>query len=232
MVETGNFKFRAQKYFSKMKSTSEYFEITPSNYFMIVEIFDVPFCFIVVVTQILFVTFYSFTCRNIQIALSYLRNQIYKASSPEGLQKSIAVHEKILREMSIFDKHFSFSAFLSVLLTMTIIFRSSYKLAFQKDLLQNLKLNMIASIIFYSSLQLTLMISASLTNEAVEETRYVLQESLKKYRICVFEKLALKDEMEDKKLTLWNICVVSRSLIISSIGTLLNYGILLGTLGK
>ncbi|GIX92204.1 hypothetical protein CDAR_262141 [Caerostris darwini] len=87
---------------------------------------------------------------------------------------------------------------------------------------------------FYLLLTLLLMISAAATNELAERAKQAAQRLS-----CGIAKrdkdsaARLKtDLLLENRLTLWKIYIFSRSLIITSFGTLLTYGILLGTLGK
>ncbi|GFQ93323.1 hypothetical protein TNCT_64731 [Trichonephila clavata] len=76
------------------------------------------------------------------------------------------------------------------------------------------------------------MISGSMTNEMAKKAKSALQ--CLKYKIppdlreTKFEEVLVKEN----NLTLWNIYVLDSSLIIASFGTLLTFGILIGTLGE
>ncbi|GIX74389.1 hypothetical protein CEXT_47381 [Caerostris extrusa] len=74
----------------------------------------------------------------------------------------------------------------------------------------------------------------SITNEKANKARRAMK--------CLFKrsftnegemKMKLEKYLDvENSLTLWNIYTVDRSLLITSFGTLLTYGILIGTLGK
>ncbi|GIX92628.1 hypothetical protein CEXT_254921 [Caerostris extrusa] len=77
-------------------------------------------------------------------------------------------------------------------------------------------------------------VSAAATNELAERAKQAVQRLS-----CGIAKrdkdsaARLKtDLLLENRLTLWKIYIFSRSLVITSFGTLLTYGILLGTLGK
>nr|GBN99162.1 hypothetical protein AVEN_109244-1 [Araneus ventricosus] len=73
-----------------------------------------------------------------------------------------------------------------------------------------------------------LMISGSITNEEANDTSNFLKKRYNKD----FKIPKLEVDFSQYSLTIWKIYKLDRSLIISSFGTLLTFGILLGTLGK
>ncbi|GFR25453.1 hypothetical protein TNCT_71331 [Trichonephila clavata] len=87
--------------------------------------------------------------------------------------------------------------------------------------------------ISYLVLLLQLMISGSASNEQANIVKIHIQCLPPKTvenqdQISSFKKTLL----QDNGLTLWKIYVMDRSLLIVTFGTLLTYGIMLGTLGK
>ncbi|GBO28834.1 hypothetical protein AVEN_115812-1 [Araneus ventricosus] len=129
------------------------------------------------------------------------------------------------------DENFSLPALSSVLIAMTAEFKVGYKLAFNKDISRSTFYSFLLTGIHFFSIQLLIMFPGSIVNEKAECVSHCLL-----YRIPKNEE-GLKWEFmiylkQVKHLTLWNIYALSRSLIIASLGTLLTYGILIGTLGK
>ncbi|KAF8796910.1 hypothetical protein HNY73_001239 [Argiope bruennichi] len=208
------------------------FDKIPSIFAYIVEALAIHFYFVAGVSQSVFVTYYSFVCKNLEILLCNLHNQLQNKCSVKDFDKYLAVYEKIVENMSTFDEHFSLVAFLSTLLAMICSFSSGYSLAFSPDLSQTTIIYYIISLSFYLSTQLVLMITDSLANELLNEIQNVLQESLNKLYPSDSEKRRICINTEESNLTLWKIYVLDRSLAMSSIGTLVTYGILLATLGK
>ncbi|GFT23569.1 uncharacterized protein NPIL_536471 [Nephila pilipes] len=90
-----------------------------------------------------------------------------------------------------------------------------------------------SSICFYLSNQLLVMIPAAETNEAASKTANFVQCLPYKFPSLHEEiKFLLKKNIiQDNRLTLWNMYVLDRSLIVTSLGSLLSYGVLIGTLG-
>ncbi|GFR14421.1 hypothetical protein TNCT_471 [Trichonephila clavata] len=86
---------------------------------------------------------------------------------------------------------------------------------------------------YYLSIQLLIMASASVTNELASKVKCVMQCLPRSSIQNPQRKFKFKKDLkQDNSLTLWKVYVMDRSLIITSIGTLLTYGILIGTLGK
>ncbi|GFR25261.1 uncharacterized protein TNCT_67991 [Trichonephila clavata] len=140
----------------------------------------------------------------------------------------------IARNMRSLDENFSQPIFLTIVFTMAGLFGSGYRIAFHDDESKNHFFSLIIPLCFYLSVQLLIMLSASNTNE--------LENKVKCFILCLPCSNSSKDPKKifkfkkylnhDNCLTLWKVYVVDRSLVITSIGTLLTYGILIGTLGK
>ncbi|GBN40316.1 hypothetical protein AVEN_155473-1 [Araneus ventricosus] len=182
----------------------------------------------------LFCTYYIFTCRFIRIFLRNLLDELYKTSKPEILQKYLNLHEDGMKMMCTFDSQFSFHAFTLVVLSMINVFRSGYALAFFEETKRMELCSFICALIFYFSIQIALMISGIRTNESANETESKIQDLVKKLRKNYKEMSKLDTDLneEDYTLSLWKMHILDRRLVVSSVGTLLTYGILLGTLGK
>ncbi|GBM26758.1 hypothetical protein AVEN_175908-1 [Araneus ventricosus] len=113
------------------------------------------------------------------------------------------------------------------------LFRAGYTLAFYKAKSLEFCSFMMCSITLYLSFQLTLMISAIHVNEIAKNARRVMQGlSCKLSRKDAGSPKLNIDLMQDHSLSLWKIYVLERSLVVTSLGTLFTYGILLGTLGE
>ncbi|GFV29858.1 uncharacterized protein TNCV_2083231 [Trichonephila clavipes] len=114
------------------------------------------------------------------------------------------------------------------------LFWGGYRIAFYSDMTEIYFLSLLMPQLFNLSNQLLIMISASMTNELTSKVKCVMQ--------CLPHRSSIqdpqrkfkfkKDLSQENSLTLWKVYVMDRFLIITSIGTLLTYGILIGTLGK
>ncbi|GIY96173.1 uncharacterized protein CEXT_146231 [Caerostris extrusa] len=222
-----------QRYLFEMDSTMKLFRIEATIFFPHFSICGIPFCSITCIVFILFVTYYSLLCIFIRIFFEHLIRQVAINTSDE--KQLLNMYFKTSKSMSKMDEEFSRPAFISVLMGMIGLFWVGYILAFEESKTLEVFLALVVfSGCFYSSILVLVIISGSLTNEAANEVTGLIQ--CLPYRLPTQRKemeFSIKgDLIEDNSLTLWKFYVLSRSLLLSSLGTLLTYGILLGTLGK
>ncbi|GFR12352.1 uncharacterized protein TNCT_357811 [Trichonephila clavata] len=115
---------------------------------------------------------------------------------------------------------------------MVELFWGGYRLAFRSCRNTKYVIALICSASCYLTFQLLIMISACMTNEMAENVKNTLL--CMKYRFShdlretKFKEISTKEN----NLTLWKMYVLDRSLLITSFGTVLTYGILIGTLGE
>ncbi|GFY66998.1 uncharacterized protein TNIN_291981 [Trichonephila inaurata madagascariensis] len=182
----------------------------------------------------LFSMYYSLTCNFIRVLLKHVLERMEGDFFPGDLENIFLAYGDIARYMRSMDEHFSMPVFFTVFFTMTGLFWGGYRIAFHSGITKMYFLSLIIPLIFYLSIQLMIMVSASSTNELANEVRCVIQclpygnPPQDPKRIFKLK----KDLNRDNSLTLWKVYVMDRSLVITSIGTLLTYGILIGTLGK
>ncbi|GFY67262.1 uncharacterized protein TNIN_439311 [Trichonephila inaurata madagascariensis] len=112
------------------------------------------------------------------------------------------------------------------------LFWGGYRLAFHKHMGNEYFSSLMCTLGCYFTFQLLIMVSASRTNEMAKKVQNTLQ--CLKYRFSRDLRETKLQEVctKESNLTLWKIYVVDRSLLITSFGTLLTYGILIGTLGE
>ncbi|GBM28343.1 hypothetical protein AVEN_229527-1 [Araneus ventricosus] len=114
---------------------------------------------------------------------------------------------------------------------MIALFRAGYRLAFDPNISQEYFVSLLFSAICSFLLQMIIMIPACLANEEAKHVAQILPDWIPKHESDL--KLEFEKEFRQQKfLSSWNIYFFDRSLVITSIGTLLTYGILLGTVGK
>ncbi|GBM47846.1 hypothetical protein AVEN_91833-1 [Araneus ventricosus] len=92
----------------------------------------------------------------------------------------------------------------------------------------------LVGILFYLTLLLTILIPAAAANDALEEARDIVL-SLPAWLPQQYkesEKFLLQKYKPKMVFTVWKIYEIKRSLLISSLGTLLTYGFLMGTIGN
>ncbi|GFU72542.1 uncharacterized protein TNCV_22241 [Trichonephila clavipes] len=134
--------------------------------------------------------------------------------------------------MKSLEDYLCFSAFLIVVSSMSGLFYVNYTILFVPIGGYQHYLASVAGEIYFSALFVMVVVPASAVNAAFV--------ALKKSSIFLLGKLPHhfkesamiinKESLEVVPLTLWKIYKIDRSLIISAIGTLLTYGILVATL--
>ncbi|GFS43337.1 uncharacterized protein TNIN_368381 [Trichonephila inaurata madagascariensis] len=186
----------------------------------------------VIIALSVFVTYYSLTCSFVRDVFKCLLVQMHRFESSNDFKKLHSTHEGILRKLNDMDSEFSFLAFVTILINTSSLFWDVYRIAFYKNT-GSAYLHFTLSGTFYLVLLFVLIISGSASNELANEVRVLIQclprESAKNEQNINFFKKTL---LQDNGLTLWKIYVMDRSLLISLFGTLLSYGIMLGTLGQ
>ncbi|GBM00167.1 hypothetical protein AVEN_176407-1 [Araneus ventricosus] len=155
-------------------------------------------------------------------------------SSPDDYKKAIQIYKSCEKCMASFNTEFSFSAFIAVFVTMMALFWSGYKIAFPTTASHVYFIGWITTAVAGFSVQMLIMVSASITNGKVKVTRQAVQHIPYQYfaQCTELKNMLKKSFVKEVYLSLWTIYVIDGALIISSLGTLLTYGILFATFGK
>ncbi|GFV64087.1 uncharacterized protein TNCV_2461141 [Trichonephila clavipes] len=132
------------------------------------------------------------------------------------------------------DEEWSLFAFVTVLNGMIGLFWCCYHVVFYSSKTTAQHSTLLCFTIVFLWLKLFILVSASITNALLDKTKNSFR--CMTYRISTLHleiKRHLKEYLtQENHLTLWKIYVMDLSLVITSFGTLLTYGMLLGTLGK
>ncbi|GFQ69250.1 uncharacterized protein TNCT_305141 [Trichonephila clavata] len=199
---------------------------------LVILITELLFSFITKLIFSSFVIYYSLICRVIRLLFGHLLQILRRQMFIQEHKYLLENYEKIMKIMRKVDKEFSLLAFITIIMSMIGLFWGGYILAFRKHLSSTYFISLVCSVSCYLTFQLLIMISASMINEMEKKTR----NSMKRLKCRVSRDLRetkFKEVCSKKSyLTLWKIYVLDRSLLITSFGTLLTYGILLGTLGE
>ncbi|GFS74837.1 uncharacterized protein NPIL_22201 [Nephila pilipes] len=135
--------------------------------------------------------------------------------------------------MISFDDFISFSAFINVLSILSALFWSFHSLTEipKEDILRKSYLS--SYIIGFVVRFFMVMLTASFVNQAAEVPRDMvvsLPGLFPKHYLKLKIYLRREFKQQGPVLTLWKIYKINESLLISAIGTLITYGIILGTL--
>ncbi|GBM01921.1 hypothetical protein AVEN_269534-1 [Araneus ventricosus] len=117
---------------------------------------------------------------------------------------------------------------------MLVLFWSGYRTAFPKTESSAYFIAWITTAFASLSVQMLIMVPASITNGSVKITRKAVRHIPYGYfeRYSELKSMLRKIVVQETYLTLWNLYVIDGALIITGMGTLLTYGILFATLGK
>ncbi|GBN39764.1 hypothetical protein AVEN_139267-1 [Araneus ventricosus] len=182
----------------------------------------------------MFILFYCIFCKFIRNNFEWVTRQIANGGLPGNVKPVLLIYQKTIKSMSDLEETSSSVAFLVVVLSMMGLFSSGYRIAFSPSARNTHFATRLFSGTFYLSFQLLLIIHASLANEAKRKAGQAAK--CLSYQCPMGNKqiklLLNQDLNKDNYLTLWQICAIERSVLITNIGVLLTYGILLGTLGK
>ncbi|GIX70962.1 uncharacterized protein CDAR_505091 [Caerostris darwini] len=160
---------------------------------------------------------------------NHLLQQLNDDHSIEEMRKLIESYESTATTMRSMDDCFSIPTILVTLLNLFGLFWSGYRLAF----VTSVSAYEICPVFYHLSHHLLLMIFASMTNEKAAEAKLIIRYVVRHFYPEIRRKIKCKSNIVlENNLTLWKIYVFDRSLIITSFGCLLTYGILLATLGK
>ncbi|GIY03968.1 uncharacterized protein CEXT_8231 [Caerostris extrusa] len=166
-----------------------------------------------------------------QILYDDLLDQLNNGHSTEEMEKLLEDYESLATTLRGMDESFSFPAFLTTFLNLFGLFWNGYRIAFLAELFEY-PFYLICPVIYNLSHHLLLMISASMTNEKAAKAKLIMQCLLRHCHLETRKKMKYEKNIAlESNLTSWKIYVFDRSLIITSFGCLLTYGILLGTLG-
>ncbi|KAF8797026.1 hypothetical protein HNY73_001341 [Argiope bruennichi] len=152
----------------------------------------------------------------------------------QNYKRILRNYQELSITLTFADGYLSYPAFAAVLECMVGLFWCVYSIlsSYDADYLNVKIIYMVIAI--YSILLLILMVPAALTNEAAKESRRLI-ESLPGWfpqRHKEINLRILRLFKSEPALTLWEIYRIEKSLVINVIGTLLTYGLLVGTFGS
>ncbi|GFS33357.1 uncharacterized protein NPIL_428381 [Nephila pilipes] len=166
------------------------------------------------------------------MTFSHLLDQLRHKTLVRERENLLHRYGKITKIMRKVDKELSLPVFVTITMSMVGLFWSGYRLSFQKHAINVYSSTHVSSVICYLTFQLILMISASMTNEMEKKVKSTVQCLKYKFPHYIRETKFTEVFTKENNLTLWKIYVLDRSLIVTGFGTLLTYGILIGTLGN
>ncbi|GFS43323.1 uncharacterized protein TNIN_368331 [Trichonephila inaurata madagascariensis] len=181
-----------------------------------------------------FVIYYSLICRVIRLLFGHLLDRFHRHPQlTEECRNLLESCGEITKSMRKIGEDLSFPTFAAVIVSMGGLLWAGYKIAFRKYVTDNYFVSQVCTISGCLTFQLLIMIPACMTNEMEIKARNTVKYYLKCKISHVLRETKFKEvDPKESNLTLWKIYVLDRSLLITSFGTLLTCGILIGTLGE
>ncbi|GIY31373.1 uncharacterized protein CEXT_12841 [Caerostris extrusa] len=132
------------------------------------------------------------------------------------------------------DNFFNLPIFISVFNILAGLFWYGYSFAFPPNVSNAMEMYVSMGFVQYSVLLLITLTPAADANQAAAMARGICSvfASMVSKRHSIINMHVRRKFMHKTALTLWKIYRIEKSLLISAIGSLISYGILLGTLGN
>ncbi|GFY72500.1 uncharacterized protein TNIN_156451 [Trichonephila inaurata madagascariensis] len=144
------------------------------------------------------------------------------------------IYDKLIEMIIRMDNFLAYAAFINVLGNLAGIFYTLYALIVLSEDDYLCYIYFLGAVTCYSLWLLMIMLSASAANQAAKEAKASIMsipgwfpQHSKQLKMLVRKKYKHKEF----SLTLWKIYVVKKSMLLSALGTLVTYGMIVGTLG-
>ncbi|GFU13519.1 uncharacterized protein NPIL_435261 [Nephila pilipes] len=178
--------------------------------------------------------YYRLVCIYFDTLCCRLKVQVQNVKDSGESGRIIYAYLKIRKIMESLEYFMCFSAFIIVVSTMTGLFYMSYSLIFIPKYGCIDYLCYLGGGLFHFSIIGIVLVSGSSANRAAELTKEAIMSLPGMFQKSYNElKVILRKNCKQQVcLTLWKIYKIDRSLIITAMGTLMNYGILVATIGS
>ncbi|GFY68242.1 uncharacterized protein TNIN_466191 [Trichonephila inaurata madagascariensis] len=178
--------------------------------------------------------YYCFVCYCIKLFCSEFVQKSRTLMKQQGYQTILHVYQKITTAIAFADDFLSYPVFIIVLSSMVGLFWSTYSFVFVPRDDSMICICFLSGIVYYSASLLIVMLTGAVANQAVVFARETvislpgwIRQHYKELKMDIRQRFKHKTHF-----TLWNIYIIDKSLLISALGTLVTYGILIGTLGS
>ncbi|GBL87187.1 hypothetical protein AVEN_270475-1 [Araneus ventricosus] len=182
----------------------------------------------------LFAIYYGLLCTSLQRLCKYLLQQFNDDCTIEEVKSLLYIQANISKILQSAEECLSFHALVAIVISMIGLFREGYKATVASSLNREAFLPPALASIYFLTLHFLITIPASLLNEKLDDMKHFVQHlpnRMPRHRKEVKFELR-KNFFPEKRLSLWKICQLNRAVVVTSLGTLLTYGILIASLGK
>ncbi|GFT48277.1 uncharacterized protein NPIL_308071 [Nephila pilipes] len=220
--------------FQRGIENSHYYSLETEHYMLLILDIDV---IAVLITSSLVLTslsgYYGFVCFQLQLIFSRLETSTENVKKNCNYGQIIYNYLELIRIVKSLDDCLNYPAFVIVLSGLLGLFYTNYDLVFvpKSGCLHYFSITL--GEIYFFTLFVMIMLSASAVNSSSAAAKEAVMSLPGKVPEHYNElKVVVRGEcMRDVSLTLWKTYKIDRSLLISALGTLLTYGILVATLG-
>ncbi|GFR02827.1 uncharacterized protein TNCT_232961 [Trichonephila clavata] len=206
------------------------------RYFLItLDIKNVTTAFVLCCLNASFSCYYCFVSYYMSLLFFEFISKSQGLIAKEDYHSILHVYHELTDTLTYMDDFLSYPVFIHVLGNMAGLFWSSYAIIFipTDDYLAYIYL--IVACLLYWKWLLMIMLPASSANKAAKNARDIIL-SLPGWFPQHHRKLKLAVRREFKQtkyaLTLWKTYLINRSILISALGTLITYGIIIATFGS
>ncbi|GIX84819.1 uncharacterized protein CDAR_490551 [Caerostris darwini] len=201
-------------------------------------ILDVWFVSNILVTVSFFVPFclyFLFTCCYTKVLLEKFISEFKIMVLRKDYQILLEVYHELKQVIELMDDFLSYPAFVTVISIMASLFWAGYTMVFfhNDDYASIACLSLV--IVLFSSYLFMIMLPASSVNESsavAKEAIFSLPGYIPRHYKALKACVRKRFRQREPALTLWRIYRIDKPLLISTIGTLVTYGFLVGTLGS
>ncbi|GIY74126.1 uncharacterized protein CDAR_400271 [Caerostris darwini] len=178
--------------------------------------------------------YYCFVCWCVKLFALKLIPKSQATTVQNDCNRVLQIYQELNNAVKYADSFLSYPAFISVVTNMCELFWTGYNFVFLFDgdylLFTSLALFLIHDLIIL----LLIVLSGAAANSAIMMARSTIK-SLPAQFPQLYQKIKMVVRQRCKQknsFTLWKIYTFDKPLLINALGTLLTYGILLGTLGS
>ncbi|GFS70503.1 uncharacterized protein NPIL_692621 [Nephila pilipes] len=182
-----------------------------------------------------FIGYYSFVCHFMKIILNEFASYSQMLIKRREYHTVLEVYREITQVMIFADNFLSFTALANLISVMTGLFWTGYSLVFFTNGNYMYYLRYLSAVVYVLTFLLMMMLPATAENVAAKFAKGIVlslpgsfPEEYKKLMMYIHKNF----KYQELELTLWKIYKIDKSLLISEIGTVITYGILVGTLGS
>ncbi|GFQ95776.1 uncharacterized protein TNCT_205271 [Trichonephila clavata] len=195
------------------------------------EILSVAFPALTALVFISLTGYYGFVCFYAKFLFNRIEEKIKNLSKDCSCMPIIDTYVELTTLLKSLDDYLSFSAFVIVVSSLAGLFYVNFGINF---LYVGDVIHFLSAEIWFSTLVCMIILSASAVNSAslaAKEAIYSLPGKIPRY-YYELDVIIRSDCMRDVSLNLWKIYKIDRSLLLSALGTLITYGMLLVTMGS